>query len=100
MARQPSQPDTRDRAAAGFSGQSGRPDSLDKGPSPSFRERVRRLTADMRARVASGREIQLSAAPHREITEALRVLVYESGDEGWLRIRYGEGSTVTPARGE
>src|SRR5215208_421527 len=69
-----------------------KPDSLAREESLKFKERLRRLVASMRDSIAQNRPIDLSATPHREITEALHALVYEQGDQAELQIRYDESS--------
>lgn len=82
------------------------PSSLDKGASVSLADRIARLAAEMRQSVALKRNmvnlIDLNIPPHREITEALRILVYElsglpdeSGpDKLWYR--YGASTLESP----
>lgn len=71
-----------------------KPDSLDREESLSFKDRLRNLLAAMRESIGQSKAIDLSTAPHREVTEGLHSLVYEQGDQTELKMKYEDNSAV------
>jgi len=76
------------------------PESLQRGQRISLAERIAALVKEMHRCVEKGEALNFSAAAHREITEALRILVYEPSDPTLqptpqLKAVYEDGSVPT-----
>jgi len=76
------------------------PESLRQGNRIPLDQRISALVETMRTCIANGKALNFSEAAHREITEALRTVVYDAGmpEPGGakLKVQYGDGSTGLP----
>jgi hypothetical protein len=69
-----------------------RPDSLIREKDLEFAERLRLFKVEMKKCLEEDKAIDLSTLPHKMITMALHSLVYEQGEEKYLKITYGDGA--------
>lgn len=76
------------------------PESLRQGNRVPLDQRISTLVETMRNCIANGKPLNFSEAAHREITEALRTVVYDPGQPqpaaAKLKVLYGDGSTGAP----
>lgn len=71
------------------------PESLRQGKRVPLHERISALVDAMHRCLSSGKPLNFSEAAHREITEALRIVAYETGSSptgALLKVQYGDGS--------
>lgn len=68
------------------------PSSLARDTVLPLEERIQRLVAKMREGIRDNQPVDLGTPPHREITEALRRLVYEAGEAAHLPVVYGDNT--------
>src|SRR5690349_12826503 len=72
------------------------PHSLEQESARPLKERIELLVAEMRASLEAKGPFDLSKPPHREITEALRRLVYEEGVSAQLQVAYSDNTRGEP----
>jgi hypothetical protein len=71
------------------------PESLRQGKRVPLQQRINALVDAMHRCLSSAKPLNFSDAAHREITEALRTVAYETGSSptgALLKVQYGDGS--------
>ncbi|MFN8495660.1 MAG: hypothetical protein U0350_49165 [Caldilineaceae bacterium] len=73
-----------------------RPYSLERESTLPLPKRIQLLVEEMHTCIENKRSIDLSTPPHREITEALRYLVYEQINPAKLQVTYNDNTHGEP----
>jgi len=71
------------------------PESLRQGNGVPLQQRINALVDTMHRCLSGAKPLNFSEAAHREITEALHIVAYETGsspDGAFLKVQYGDGS--------